>query len=133
MLNMLSGMNIFDTQTPLQQLFAVLFIVWLFFWKGLALWRAAKNDHKYWFVGLLVINLLGIPEIIYVLYFSKKKSDKAPRTHNRGIFSSQPHRGRGLAPDAEISSHSSANLRRHYSTNGKKQKKVTGKAGSKKA
>lgn len=40
--------------------------------KGLALWRAAKNSHQYWFVGILIVNLFGLPELLYLLYFSKK-------------------------------------------------------------
>jgi hypothetical protein len=46
-------------------LFAVL-MAWVFIWKGLALWKAAKNDSKVWFIILLLINTLGILEIIYV-------------------------------------------------------------------
>jgi hypothetical protein len=41
-------------------------IAWSVTWKGLALWKAAKNDSKPWFVALLVINTLGILEILYL-------------------------------------------------------------------
>jgi len=41
-------------------------------WKGYALWRAAKNDQKYWYIAMLVINLLGLLEIVYLLFFQKK-------------------------------------------------------------
>jgi len=33
-----------------------LLIIWALPWKGLALWKAAKNNHKWWFVALLVVN-----------------------------------------------------------------------------
>lgn len=36
--------------------------------KGYALWKAAKRDEKWWFIILLIINTLGILELIY-LYF----------------------------------------------------------------
>jgi len=50
-----------------------LFLVfWTLFWKGWALWRAAKNDQKIWFGCLLVINLLGLLEIAYLLFFQKE-------------------------------------------------------------
>ncbi len=49
-------------------------IVWSLFWKGWALWRAAKNDSKVWFIVLLIINTLGILEILYLFVFSKKHS-----------------------------------------------------------
>lgn len=48
-------------------------LVWNFFWKGLALWRSARSGQKYWFVALLIINTVGILEIIYLLGFSREK------------------------------------------------------------
>jgi len=45
-------------------------------WKGLALWRAAKNNSLPWFVALLVLNTSGILEIIYIFFFSKKKEQQ---------------------------------------------------------
>jgi hypothetical protein len=52
----------------------VLFIVilWSIFWKGMALWKAAREGSKVWFVVLLVVNTLGILEILYIYVFSKK-------------------------------------------------------------
>jgi methionyl-tRNA synthetase len=50
-----------------------LIILWVLPWKGVALWRAAKNHHKLWFVALLILNTLAILEIIYIFYFAKKK------------------------------------------------------------
>lgn len=46
---------------------------WTLLWKGLALWKAAMNQSKIWFVILLILNTLGILEIIYILFFSRKK------------------------------------------------------------
>lgn len=37
--------------------------------KGFALWNAARNSQTYWFVALLIINSLGILEIIYLIWF----------------------------------------------------------------
>ena len=45
-------------------------LIWIFTWKALALWKAAKKDHKIWFIILLVINSLGILEILYLFLFS---------------------------------------------------------------
>jgi len=47
--------------------------LWSLTWKGFALWRAAKNQDKAWFVALLVINTLGILEMFYLFVFSKRK------------------------------------------------------------
>ncbi len=46
--------------------FFVLSMVWTFLWKGLALWYAARRGEKGWFIALLIINTLGILEIIYL-------------------------------------------------------------------
>lgn len=43
--------------------------------KGYALWHAAKRDEKGWFIALLIINTMGILELIY-LYFIVKKWKK---------------------------------------------------------
>lgn len=50
-----------------------LVILWTLPWKGVALWKAARNEHKWWFIALLVLNTLAILEIIYIFFFSKKK------------------------------------------------------------
>lgn len=47
--------------------------VWTIIWKGLGLWRAAQNKQMWWFLAFLIINDLGILEIIYLLWFRKDK------------------------------------------------------------
>jgi methionyl-tRNA synthetase len=62
-------------------LFYILYI-WSIVWKGLALWRAARSGQRNWFIAMLVINLLGILEIVYLLFFAKDKlrlSDLMPK------------------------------------------------------
>ena len=51
----------------------ILILVWTLPWKGIALWKAARNSHKGWFIALLVVNTLALLEIIYIFYFAKKK------------------------------------------------------------
>lgn len=51
----------------------LLLIAWSFVWKGLALWKSAQRKEKWWFVVLLVINTVGILEILYLYVFSKEK------------------------------------------------------------
>ena len=55
------------------QLVFVLIVAWTLYWKGMALWTSARNKEKWWFIALLVINTLGILEILYIYVFSKKK------------------------------------------------------------
>lgn len=61
--------------TELTILFAIL-TVWSLIWKGIALWKSAQDGSKPWFVALLLINTIGILEIIYIFFFSKKKGLK---------------------------------------------------------
>lgn len=57
-------------------LFFVL-LVWIFFWKGLALWKAARKNAKYWFIAILVLNTLGLLEILYYYIFSERKKKES--------------------------------------------------------
>ena len=49
-------------------------LFWVLPWKGVALWKAAKNSHKKWFIVILILNTFTILEIIYIFYFSKEKN-----------------------------------------------------------
>ena len=49
------------------------FLLWSLFWKGIALWKAAHEKSKGWFVALLFINTAGILEILYIFVFSKNR------------------------------------------------------------
>jgi len=51
----------------------VLVLVWTLIWKGLALWTSARKSQKIWFVILLIVNTIGILEILYIFLFSKIK------------------------------------------------------------
>lgn len=48
-------------------------IIWSLFWKGWALWVAAKNDSKVWYIVLLIVNTIGILDILYIFFFAKTK------------------------------------------------------------
>lgn len=61
----------------------ILLIIWSVIWKGIALWHAARNDQKAWYVALLIINTLGILEIIYLSFFEKKGEVKKPILKSR--------------------------------------------------
>ncbi|MCI0597647.1 DUF5652 family protein [Candidatus Parcubacteria bacterium] len=55
----------------------LLLIVWTFAWKAIALWHAARNRQRIWFVVLLLVpNTLGILEIIYLKWFEKNENKK---------------------------------------------------------
>ena len=54
----------------------ILAALWALSWKGVALWKAARNGHKRWFIALLLINTLAILEILYIFVFSKRKNEE---------------------------------------------------------
>ena len=51
----------------------IFLLIWSLIWKGLALWRAAQDKQKVWFIAILIVNLFGILEIVYLLFFQKKE------------------------------------------------------------
>ena len=57
----------------------ILALLWNFLWKGLALWHSARRGEWIWFIVLLLVNTLGILEIIYLFAFAK--------LHFRTLFS----------------------------------------------
>lgn len=56
-----------------RELWFVALFVWTIAWKGIALWKAARQGKKEWFVPLLIINTLGVLEILYIYVFSQPK------------------------------------------------------------
>ncbi len=46
--------------------------------KGFALWRAARNGDRGWFIAMLVINLMGILEAIYLITHPDKTAPASP-------------------------------------------------------
>ncbi len=51
-------------------------VIWSLIWKGIALWRAARQDQRNWFIAILIISSAGILEIIYLAFFQKNKAKK---------------------------------------------------------
>jgi len=50
-----------------------LLVLWSIFWKGLALWHSGRRGQPWWFVIFLVVNTVGILEIIYLFLVAKLK------------------------------------------------------------
>lgn len=50
-----------------------LVLLWTIPWKGVALWKAARNGDKIWFIVIFIINTLAILEILYIFIFSRRK------------------------------------------------------------
>ncbi len=68
--------SLFSFQSYFQNMSPALLMVillWSIYWKGMALWKAARQEDKIWFIVMLVVNLVGILEILYIYVFSKRK------------------------------------------------------------
>lgn len=51
-------------------LLAILF-VWIYVWKLIALWKAAREKQVAWFIVFALLNTMGILEILYIFVFNK--------------------------------------------------------------
>ena len=48
-------------------------VLWAMFWKGLALWHSARRGSPGWVTVLLLVNMLGVLELIYLFFVAKLK------------------------------------------------------------
>ena len=53
-------------------LLGIALVLWALVWKGLALWKAAELQQKYWFGIMLVLNTVGLLEIFYLLVIARR-------------------------------------------------------------
>lgn len=51
--------------------FSTVVLIWTIFWKGKALWHAAGKKQLTWFIILLLVNTVGLLEILYLIFFKK--------------------------------------------------------------
>ena len=71
-----NNLNSFIYDNPWLGLVFVVLLLWTLYWKGMALWKSARLNDKWWFIALLVINTLGILEILYIYIWNKRESLK---------------------------------------------------------
>tara|TARA_Y100000310_G_scaffold345603_1_gene467132 strand:+ start:2232 stop:2543 length:312 start_codon:yes stop_codon:yes gene_type:complete len=70
-----------DTLAPnIPQWLLITVILWEVLWKGLSMWKASHKEHKIWFVALLLLNTMGILQILYYYWFSDISSKTKKRT-----------------------------------------------------
>ena len=53
-------------------LMLVIVMLWVLPWKGYALWTAARERNKRWFIALIILNTFAILDIFYIFYIAKK-------------------------------------------------------------
>jgi len=57
----------------------VIAMVWSIIWKGVALWKSARYGQKAWFVVLMIVNTVGVLEILYLAFFQKRPVQRIMR------------------------------------------------------
>jgi len=54
----------------------VVIVVWEVIWKGIAMWKSARNNQIRWFIAILLLNTAGILPIVYIQWFQKKRKKR---------------------------------------------------------
>jgi len=54
----------------------IVLVIWTLIWKGPALWKAARSSKKIWFIVLLLVNTVGILDIIYLFAIDRKTKNE---------------------------------------------------------
>ncbi len=67
------------TATAAILIFSII-MIWTVIWKAIALWKSARKNHLAWFIIFLIINTVGILEILYIYVFSKMNMKGKPKT-----------------------------------------------------
>ncbi len=53
----------------------IVLVIWELIWKGVALWYAARNNQRAWYVFILILNTVGILPILYIAFFRSNKNN----------------------------------------------------------
>lgn len=61
---------------PIGDVWLFVVFAWTIVWKGLGLWKAGRLGKKWWFIAILLLNTLGVLEILYIYVFAKPKGLK---------------------------------------------------------
>lgn len=104
------ALNYMSDPTTRPIFLAIIFLlaIWTLVWKGFALWHSARNHQKAWFFFLLIINSLGLLEIIYLLFFRKNKNDVVHTVTTTEVHTVTASTPAPAAPSASASDMSSS-------------------------
>ena len=56
-----------------------LIVAWETVWTGIAMWKSARRKSLVLFIVFFLVNLLAIPEILYIFVFLKMKKKKSKK------------------------------------------------------
>jgi methionyl-tRNA synthetase len=75
--------NTLGISGPALWMLVIAIVIWTITLKGFALWHAARNYQRVWFLALLIINTFGVLELAYLLWFrADKDANRTPSLFN---------------------------------------------------
>jgi uncharacterized protein DUF5652 len=60
-------------------------VAWTLAWKAVALWRSARAGQSAWFTALLLINTLGLLEIVFLRFYAGRPGPIPPQPSTPGV------------------------------------------------
>lgn len=63
----------FEDLSPAARAGLIAAVGWTLAWKGVSLWRAARNGSKPWFVALLLSNTMGVLDALYLFVIDRDR------------------------------------------------------------
>ena len=75
--------------TMADKLIVLVLAIWSLFWKCYSVWTAAKNNHRWWFLALVIFNTIGILDMIYIFAVAKKKLTDVKEVLLKSVFPKQ--------------------------------------------
>ena len=65
-------------------------VLWTVALKGYSLWYAARSGQKWWFIALLIINTVGLLEIVYLIWYRPKSDNSSISSRTAPVHTSSP-------------------------------------------
>lgn len=65
--------NYINPNSPQGISILLVLLVWSMVLKAIGLWKSARNNERFWFIAILLLNSVGILEIAYLFFFATEK------------------------------------------------------------
>lgn len=69
-----------------QRIAGLIILVWSLTWKGIALWQSARSRQKWWFILILIVNMFGLLELLYLFFFYRDEEGHKTRFDFQKVF-----------------------------------------------
>jgi hypothetical protein len=83
-----------DALDPQLRFVFVILLVWSVTWKLISLWKSARHGQKIWFVALMLVNSVGILDMIYLGFFQKGEENIITKIQKKYAFRKLPKKSK---------------------------------------